>query len=337
MAVNPDAFGGAGGVIAVDPGNGQQTTLSRGGLFVEPFSVAFLADGRLVVSDIAAFGGGGGLIAVDPTNGQQTKIAASTVFRLPSGVTVDAAGQILVAYPERVQGLGTVLRVNPANGDHTAVAPGVQFISPVGVALDANGNVLVTDPDIQGFESRLHRIAQGIGGILAKGKPPGAIYHGVAIERTGNILVVNNPNGPERELLRFHPTTAAMTKVASGKKLINHFGVAVEGNDKIVVIDRVNGVVRIDPTTDRRPWSPMVATSPAPSAVAPLAWQCGSSLSATESSLAIAIRMSCCEGGRRLMLWRVPGARSRAHCGGTRGRTVAAPCAGGGAFVGSRR
>jgi hypothetical protein len=247
VAVNPDAFGGAGGVIAVDPGNGQQTTLSRGGLFVEPFSVAFLADGRLVVSDIAAFGGGGGLIAVDPTNGQQTKIAASTVFRLPSGVTVDAAGQILVAYPERVQGLGTVLRVNPANGDHTAVAPGVQFISPVGVALDANGNVLVTDPDIQGFESRLHRIAQGIGGILAKGKPPGAIYHGVAIERTGNILVVNNPNGPERELLRFHPTTAAMTKVASGKKLINHFGVAVEGNDKIVVIDRVNGVVRIDP------------------------------------------------------------------------------------------
>ena len=163
----------------VDQGSGQQTTVSRGGLFVDPLNVAFLADGRLVVSDIAAFGGGGGLIAVDPTNGQQSKIAASIVFRLPSGMAVDPTGQVVVAYPERVQGPGAVLRVNRANGDHTAVAPGVTFISPVGVALDANGNVLVTDPDIQGFQSRLHRIDQGVGRILATGKPPG---HGLAIE-----------------------------------------------------------------------------------------------------------------------------------------------------------
>lgn len=110
-----------------------------------------------------------------------------------------------------------------------------------------NGNLLVTDPDIQGFESRLHRIDQGVGRILASGKPPGAIYHGLAIEGTGQILVVNNPNGPERELLRFHPTTGEMTKVASGNKLVSHFGVAVEANGQILVIDQVNGVVRIDP------------------------------------------------------------------------------------------
>jgi sugar lactone lactonase YvrE len=247
VVANPDAFGGAGAVIAVDPGSGEQTTLSQGGLFVDPSNVAFLADGRLVVSDTAAFGGGG-LIAVDPTSRQQAKIAASTVFKSPSGMAIDATGQIFVAYPERVQGLGSVLRVNPANGDHTAAAPDVRFISPVGVALDVNGNLLVTDPDIQGFASRLHRIDQGVGRVLATGKPPGAIYHGLAIERTGNILVVNNPNGPERELLRFHPTSGAMTKVASGNKLVNHFGVAVEANGRILVIDRVNGVVRIDPS-----------------------------------------------------------------------------------------
>jgi hypothetical protein len=247
VVANPDAFGGAGGVIAVDPGSGRQTMLSRGDLFVDPSNVALLADGRLVVSDTAAFGGGGGLIAVDPTTGQQAKIAASAVFKFPLGMAVDAGGPIVVAYPERVQGLGAVLRVNVANGDHTAVAPGVRFISPVGVALDVNGNLLVTDPDIQGFESRVHRIDQGVGRILAVGMPLGAIYHGVAIERTGNILVVNNPNGPERELLRFQPTTGAMTKVASGNKLVNHFGVAVEENGGILVIDRVNGVVRIDP------------------------------------------------------------------------------------------
>lgn len=99
----PTRSGGAGGVIAVDPGNGRQTVLSRGDLFVDPSNVAFLADGRLVISDTGAFGGSGGLIAVDPTNGRQTKIAASTVFKFPSGMAIDGRGQILVAYPERVQ------------------------------------------------------------------------------------------------------------------------------------------------------------------------------------------------------------------------------------------
>jgi sugar lactone lactonase YvrE len=250
VVANPDAAGGAGAVIAVDPGNGRQTMLSQGDLFVDPSNVAFLADGRLLVSDIAAFGGAGGLIAVDPTNGRQTKIAASTVFKFPSGMAVDATGKIVVAYPERVQGRGTVLRVNPGNGDHTEVAPGVQFVSPVGVALDVNGNLLVTDPDISGLASRLHRIDQGVAPrILATGKPPGAVYFGLAIEGTDHILVVNNPNGPERELLRFHPTTGAMTKVSSGNKLVAHSGVAVEANGPIVVTDQVNGVVRIGPNT----------------------------------------------------------------------------------------
>jgi streptogramin lyase len=156
-----------------------------------------------------------------------------------------------------VQGLGAVLRVNPANGDHTNVAPGVRFSSPYGVAFDANGNLLVTDVDFHGafdpalsFQTHLFRIDQrGSASILAHRNPPGAIYWGIAIERTGNVLVAHNPNGPQRELLRFHPTTGAMTKVTSGNKLVNHFGVAVEANGAIVVIDRKNGLVRVDPAT----------------------------------------------------------------------------------------
>jgi sugar lactone lactonase YvrE len=257
VVANPDAFGGAGGLIAVNPSNGQQTTLSQGGMFVEPSNVAIAADGRIYVSDHEAFSTGG-LIAVDPTNGQQTKIAASTVFQFPAGIVVDAGGQVVVAYMQRVQGLGAVLRVNPANGDHTNVAPGVKFSSPYGVAFDANGNLLVTDPDFHGafdpalsFQTHLFRIDQGVGAsILAHRTPPGrSIYWGIAIEHTGNILVVNNTNGPERELLRFHPTTGAMTKVAAGNKLVNHFGVAVEANGAIMVIDKATGLVRVDPAT----------------------------------------------------------------------------------------
>jgi hypothetical protein len=141
-----------------------------------------------------------------------------------------------------------MMRVNPGNGEHTDLAPGVRFTTPTGVALDGNDNLLVTDADIQGLASRLHRLDQGAAPrILATAKPPRAVYFGIAIEGTGKILVVNNPNGPQRELLRFDPTNGAMAKVSSGNKLIAHSGVAVEANGQILVIDQVVGVVRIDP------------------------------------------------------------------------------------------
>jgi hypothetical protein len=40
-----------------------------------------------------------------------------------------------------------------------------------------------------------------------------------------------------------------MTKVAAGNKLVNHFGVAVEANGAIMVIDKATGLVRVDPAT----------------------------------------------------------------------------------------
>jgi hypothetical protein len=52
-------------------------------LFSDPGGVAFLPDGRLVVSDLTAFGGGGGLIIVDPDSGQQHKAVAATEFSRP--------------------------------------------------------------------------------------------------------------------------------------------------------------------------------------------------------------------------------------------------------------
>jgi sugar lactone lactonase YvrE len=51
VVADPDAFGGAGGLIAVDPNTQVQTTLAQGGMFVQPNYVAFAADGRILVSD----------------------------------------------------------------------------------------------------------------------------------------------------------------------------------------------------------------------------------------------------------------------------------------------
>ncbi len=246
IVADPQAFGGTGGLIAVDPSNGQQTTLARGGMFVEPSHVAFTADGRLLVSDLEAFGTGG-LIAVDPASGQQTKVVSSTVFRRPFGITVEADDQVVVAYLKS-PGNGAVMRVNPANGEHREVAPGVNFILPSGVALDATGNIVVCEANEGDTVSRLFRVDKGVGAsILAIGKPEGASYQGIAIESTGHILVTSRPADGESELLRFHPTSGAVMTVSKGNMIRAPFGVAVEANGAILVIDIASGVVRVNP------------------------------------------------------------------------------------------
>ena len=246
IVANPDAVGGAGALIAVDPNTGAQTLLSQGQNFVEPSGVAFAKDGRILVSDTKAFqGDSGGLIAVNPANGLQTRVMGSTLFRRPFGMAVQADGQVLVACLEQA-----VIRVNPANGDFVNAVPNVKFDSPAGVALDAAGNVIVADVDVSGQDSRLFRIDAGVGAsIRAHGEPPGAIYAAVAIEPSGNILVASHPNHAPPQLLRFPPTSGAVTKVSEGNKLVLPFGIGVEANGSIVVSDVRNGVIRINPAT----------------------------------------------------------------------------------------
>jgi streptogramin lyase len=160
-------------------------------------------------------------------------------------MAVQADGQVLVACLEQA-----VIRVNPANGDFVNAVPNVKFDSPAGVALDAAGNVIVADVDVSGQDSRLFRIDAGVGAsIRAHGEPPGAIYAAVAIEPSGNILVASHPNHAPPQLLRFPPTSGAVTKVSEGNKLVLPFGIGVEANGSIVVSDVRNGVIRINPAT----------------------------------------------------------------------------------------
>lgn len=139
-------------MIAVEPSNGRQTTLSKGGQFVDPGGVALAGANKAFVSDQKAFGQGS-LFAVDLTTGQQTKITASAEFRCPLGIICDPQGRLVVAYAN------AVMRVDPATGEHHAIAPNLRFDQATGVALDGAGNVIVTDLDNSGLDSRIHRIA----------------------------------------------------------------------------------------------------------------------------------------------------------------------------------
>src|SRR5436190_11230892 len=160
IVADPDAFGGAGGIIAVNPGTGAQRTISQGGMLDEPDGLAVGADGTIFVADRTAFGGGG-IVAVDPDNGHQTKVSASTVFSHPFGLAVAPDGQLIVTYLNAGEGAGKVMLVNPADGVHHAVAPTVVWITPADVVVDGFGDIVVADADIAGFDSRLRRVLAG--------------------------------------------------------------------------------------------------------------------------------------------------------------------------------
>jgi hypothetical protein len=246
VVADPDAFGGNGGLIAVDPGSGRQTALSQGGLFRDPFGVAIAHDGTIVVSDGSAFDGTGGLISVDPGTGRQTKIAASGIFRRPLGVAVDAGGQVVVAYTESPDPGGAVMRVNPATGEFHAVAPGFAFNNPPAfVALDGAGNVIVSEFSVSGLGSRLLRILTA-GQVIVLNEN-GGNYTGVVV--SGAVLAGSSSPGPPtgKGLLRVSLAGGNPVTISQGDKIRSGpFGVDLERGESIVLIDQGNGVIRVD-------------------------------------------------------------------------------------------
>jgi DNA-binding beta-propeller fold protein YncE len=215
---DPDAFGGQGGVIAVDPASGRQSVVTQGNLFRQLGGVTVLRDGTIVVSDQTAFEGTGGLIRIDPGTGQQAAIASSSVFLQPLGVAVDPGGELVVAYTARPGAVGTVMRVNPGNGQLNAVAADFAFVFPAFVALDAAGSVIVTEPDAAGAESRVERIdGAGHVNVLTVDRPQGAIYGGVVVEPGGGILVANIPNQSTGGVFRIDPTSGVPSAISQGE------------------------------------------------------------------------------------------------------------------------
>jgi DNA-binding beta-propeller fold protein YncE len=248
IVADPDAFGGAGGILAVHPATGAQQVITQGGMLADPAGLAIAADGTIFVADLQAFGSGG-IVAVDPTSGQQRKVSASTVFTRPMGLAVAPDGRLVVAYLNEGDGVGKIMLVNPTNAEHHATAPTTQFITPADVVVDATGAILVADADVQGFNSRLRRIdANGVVMDLVTDQPAGAMYVGIAV--TGNdLVVVSNGNGEFKFVLRFVAGNPTPVTISANGLMENPFGVVLESSGKIVVADRFSGVLRIDPAT----------------------------------------------------------------------------------------
>jgi sugar lactone lactonase YvrE len=120
-----------GGVIRVDPGQpatSNQTVVSSGQNFVDPFDIALAADGKLYVADSACCGGLSGVIRVDPSQpvaSNQTVISFGQKIVKLAGIALAVDGKLYVADLSCCgNNQGGVIRVDPATGNQTVVSSG---------------------------------------------------------------------------------------------------------------------------------------------------------------------------------------------------------------------
>ncbi len=237
---DPNAFGGSGGLIRVDPISGQQSPLSSNtgsllGLFADPVGVAVNSFGQLVVSDSSAAGGDGAVIEVDPASGQQSLISSNAksptdLFAHPVGITIERGGTILVADPESpapvTGGSGAIIAVDPSTGAQKLVTSNDSsqaglFAAPLGVAVETPGTLLVantaSDPSANGVI--LVNRSSGQQYALATDSSFAAPT-GIAMDLDGNALVADAATfGGGGGVIRVNPAGAQRSSVTGNPNL----------------------------------------------------------------------------------------------------------------------
>jgi Ca2+-binding RTX toxin-like protein len=281
VVADPNAFGGNGGLIDVNPDTGSQTaisndTISTQQLFTDPTGVAFdPLDGSIIVADPNAFGGSGGLIRVDPATGQQTPlsnnaISSHALFSNPVGVAVSPSGMLLVADSDASGGGGAVIAVDPGTGEQTlvsdnAVSPTPQFVNPSGITVENSGTILVADPDspapITGTKGAIIAVDPSTGAkrlITNNDTSQAQTFSnplGIAVETPGTLLVANTAADPNTDgVILVNRSSGQQYALSTEGLFVAPTGIAMDLDGRALVADSAafgggGGVIRVEPTT----------------------------------------------------------------------------------------
>ncbi|MFX0198454.1 MAG: hypothetical protein ACFFCW_20230 [Candidatus Hodarchaeota archaeon] len=270
---------GYGALFWVDPATGCRTLLSdfgvqaQGQRAYQTNDVEVEADGTILVAEFAT----DYLFRVNPTTGMRTVLSdfndptQGPTGMAPADAVIEMLGTILVIDPS-----AGLFRVDPETGARTLLSDfenpdqGPTGVIPQSIALEESGAILITDPGETADEGILFRVDPGTGArtILSNFSytdqgPLGQNPAGVAVETTGNILVVDN----ERDVLfRVDPGTGARTILSNfsytdqGPLGVNPLGVTVEVAGTILIVDSQAGfepgsqglLFRVNPGTGAR-------------------------------------------------------------------------------------
>ncbi|HEY1092443.1 MAG TPA: SMP-30/gluconolactonase/LRE family protein [Burkholderiaceae bacterium] len=198
-------------LLAGDGHAGERDGAAAQARFIDPYGLAFDAQGALYVAD---GGDAQGAIRRIARDGTVSTLPLSAPLDTPSGLAIDAGGNLIVAD----SGAHRILRISPA-GQVSSIAgtgkPGfregreqAQFDTPMAVAVAADGAILVADA----FNDRIRRIApDGEVTTLAGGARPGYVDgpgeqarfdtpNGIAIDAAGNVWVADTRNDAVRRI-----------------------------------------------------------------------------------------------------------------------------------------
>jgi sugar lactone lactonase YvrE len=190
-------------------------------------------------------------------------------FHLPYGVAVDGSGNVYVAdtYNQTIRKItsagvvttlaGSVGAMGSADGTGSAA----RFNYPCGIAVDSDGNIYVADTNNYtirkitpaGVVTTFAGLAgtggsaDGTGSAARFGEP-----YGLATDVSGNIYVADAGANAIRKIT----PAGAVTTLAGGMlgnvdgtgnaaRFNNPWGVAVDGNGKVYVADKVNNSIRV--------------------------------------------------------------------------------------------
>jgi sugar lactone lactonase YvrE len=210
-----------GAVVRVDPRNGAQSLVSKGGELVDPAGVAVAPDGSLYVIENVGAGGLRGVIRIDPVSGAQTIVAQGGELCNPFGIAFEPGGDLVVSdYGTLVlsgrpivecptRPTGGLLRIERASGRQTVISEGSLLRSPFGVAVEPGGRILVAN--------------EGVTAAAAI----------VAVDPASGQQSVVTPNTMD-DVFRF-PERPALTP--DGQLLVTDFE----------LVDRYGGIVRVEP------------------------------------------------------------------------------------------
>jgi hypothetical protein len=155
VVADPNAFSGVGGLIAVDPDRGEQTTLASGNPLQKPVDLAVddPATGFLVaLNDVSAAGPQVVRIGSDGVGA-----GFSTDLRHLGGIAIDETRRVLVLSRLSVDGPIALVAYRP-DGNRNVVSEAKLLGNPRRLCRDGTGDVLVTDWVVPGQRGRLIRI-----------------------------------------------------------------------------------------------------------------------------------------------------------------------------------
>ena len=239
-----------GGLFKLDAITGERSLVSKGGLMVMPFGVAFDSrSGNLFISD------SGRLLKVEPESGEQTLVLNNNSGSTgsPCGMDFNAQGDLLVANTV------AVLKMNLRQQEAPAViSTGQSLICPIGVGAGKNDDLFVVDPAAAAvIRVDLRTGAQNVlsrGGLLIQ--PQAITVSGQDIYVTG-VATADGNFGIGR-VVRINAVTGAQSIVAEGGFLVGPVGISISPAGELVVADpyTINehsvdlfdgGIVVIDP------------------------------------------------------------------------------------------